>query len=311
MQTIQAVRDFFTRAGFDETDTPALQVCPGLEPHLKVFETELADPGGAENRKRYLHTSPEYAMKKLLTAGMKKIYYLGHVFRNEEAGSLHSPEFTMLEWYRARADYTAIMEDSVNLLRHVACALNIDAYRYKGKSADPFAEWERITVRDAFRHYAGTDLEDALARLPENEKGRAEWDSWFFDVLMDKIEPHIGAERPAILYEYPAHMAALSRIKSDDPRWAERFEIYVCGLELANAFTELTDAAEQEKRFREDQEMRHQLYGETLPMDEEFLAALRYGMPEAGGIALGIDRLAMLVTGGDDIGDVLWSGRDL
>lgn len=298
MALIKAVRSFFDEQGFDEVETPALQVSPGMEPHLKAFKTELVNPEQDESRDMYLHTSPEFAMKKLLVAGLPKIYQICHVFRNAEGSHLHSPEFTMIEWYRANAGYEAIMDDCVALLRSCAETLDIASYRYKGISCNPFMDWERISVIDAYKKYAGIDVSPDSSPL--------EWDELFYKVFLNDIEPKLGREFPTILYDYPACMAALSRRKSEDPRFAERFEIYVCGIELANAFGELTDAKEQRKRFEQDMGLKQELYGERYPIDEDFLTALDHGMPECSGIALGVDRLAMLASGADNINQVLW-----
>jgi lysyl-tRNA synthetase class 2 len=324
MVLIQAVRAFFDGQGFCEVETPALQVSPGMEPHLHAFRTTLLNPERDSERTLYLHTSPEFAMKKLLVAGWPRIYQICHVFRNAEGSRLHSPEFTMIEWYRAHAGYRDIMADCEGLLRAVATALGIEAYRYRGISADPFVEWEYITVCEAFEKYAGIDLASFLFSLPQAGGGDVKelraamreaglhtaLDDTFEDlivrVLGELIEPKLGQGRPTILYDYPVSMAALSRPKPEDPRFAERFELYICGVELANAFGELTDPVAQRARFEADMALKQKLYGETWPVDEEFIAALEHGMPESGGIALGIDRLAMLATGAEEIGQVLW-----
>lgn len=315
---IRAVRAFFDARDFLEVDTPALQVSPGLEPHLKAMETRVFDPGGT-GRTLYLHTSPEFAMKKLLAAGLPRIYQLCHVYRNAEGGALHSPEFTMLEWYRANAGYREIMADTEDMIRYVSDTSGVSAMRHGAHTADPFAEWEAITVCEAFAKYADFDLETALddrealaAACREKNIHHAENDLWedlFFRLFLALIEPKLGMGRPTILYDYPVSMAALSRPKAEDPRFAERFEVYICGIELANAFGELTDPDIQLERFEADMALKETLYGERYPVDPDFIAALRYGMPEAGGIALGIDRLAMLATGTGDLADILWCGR--
>jgi len=299
MSLVRAVRGYFDQQGFYEIETPALQISPGMEPHLKAFQTELVNPEQDSVQTRYLHTSPEFAMKKLLVAGLPEIYQICHVFRNAEGSTLHSPEFTMIEWYRAHATYDSIMDDCIGLLRHCAAALDIKTYRHKGQECDPFAEWEKISVIEAYQKYGGLTVSpDASA---------AEWDDLFYKVFLNDVEPQLGQGRPTILYDYPVSMAALSRPKPDDPRFAERFELYVCGIELANAFGELTDVAVQRERFEADMALKQKLYGERYPIDEDFLAALEHGMPESSGIALGIDRLAMLASGADDIKQVLWT----
>jgi lysyl-tRNA synthetase class 2 len=316
----QATRAFFAEQGFVEVETPALQVSPGLEPHLVAFATDLVAPGGAR-RRLYLHTSPEFAMKKLLVAGLPRIFQLARVFRNAERASTHHPEFTMLEWYRAGQDYNALMSDCEALLRAVA-AQGVDRLLWRGHDCDPAAPCERLTVAEAFRRHTGIDI---LATAPDPRAPSLDllakaasgigiaarpgdgWDDLFFRIFLERIEPKLGQGRATILYDYPISMAALSRAKPGDPRVAERMELYVCGLELANGFGELTDAAEQRRRFEADMAFKQQRYGERYPIDEDFLAALAHGMPESAGIALGFDRLMMLATGADAIEDVLWA----
>lgn len=313
-QMLRAVRGFFEVERFVEVETPALQTMPCADMHIHGFKTGYLGPDLRHKRDFYLHTSPEFEMKKLLVAGMPAIYQMCKVFRNGESSARHSPEFTMLEWYRADTDYSAMMQDCEGLLRHVAEALKIKAYCYKDISCDPFAAWERLSVPDAFRRYAGIDIfcDDLAAaaraagvRVIESDG----WDDIFHAVMAEKIEPHLGMKAPTILYDYPASMACLSKKKESDTRLAERFELYVCGVELANAFTELTDAAEQRARFTEEMAAKQARYGITYPLDEDFLAALEFGMPEASGIALGFDRLVMLACGVDDIEDILWTAK--
>lgn len=316
----QAIRAFFASQGFTEVETPALQVSPGLEPHLFAFATELVAPGGAR-RTLYLHTSPEFAMKKLLVAGMPRIFQLARVFRNGERAATHHPEFTMLEWYRAGADYTALMADCEGLLGALVPE-GVKTLRWRGLECDPAAPCERLTVAEAFRRHTGIDI---LATAPDPHAPSLDllakeataigivphagdaWDDLFFRIFLERIEPKLGLGRATILYDYPVSMAALSRVKRSDPRVAERMELYVCGLELANGFSELTDAAEQRRRFEADMDLKERRYGERYPIDEDFLAALEHGLPESTGIALGVDRLMMLATGADAIEDVLWA----
>ena len=318
---VRAIRSFFDGQDFLEVQTPALQISPGLEPHLQAFSTELLDPTGGRREKRYLHTSPEFAMKKLLAAGLERIYQISLVYRNRERSRTHHPEFSMLEWYRARAPYTELMRDSEVLLRTCAKAANLGGLlTWNGLKSDPALAFERITVQDAFLKYAETDLlatiRDPLHPLPEDLRGSCEklgissaaddtWEDLFFRIFLEKIEPRLGIGCPTILFDYPISMAALSRPRADRPELAERFEIYVCGLELANAFGELTDPVAQRRRFEADMDKKERLYGERYPIDEDFLQALAQ-MPPASGIALGVDRLVMLATGADDIEDVLW-----
>jgi len=309
---LRAMRDVFTARGFTEVETPALQVSPGLEPHLKAFATRLERPG-EESAPRFLHTSPEFAMKKLLVAGMPKIFQLAHCFRNAERGATHSPEFAMLEWYRAGASYLDLVADCEALLRASGARL----MTWQGRICDPHAAWERLSVAEAFRRHCGIDILatvedfDALAAAAQPlgiapHRGDS-WEDLFFRIFLAAIEPKLGIGAPTVLYDYPIAMAALARPKPGDPALCERFELYVCGLELANAFGELTDAAEQRRRFAADQAKKQALYGEVYPIDEDFLAALDHGLPESAGIALGFDRLVMLAAGASHIDDVLWA----
>ncbi len=318
-----ALRRVFTERGFLEVDTPALQVSPGMEPHLRAFATELEELDPEERRRLYLHTSPEFAMKKLLAGGMERIFQLAHVFRNGERSTTHHPEFTMLEWYRAGAGYEDLIEDCRALLTAAAEAVpGHDGFAWKDERADPAWDWQVLTVAEAFERHAGIDL---LATAPDPadpdlgllaEQARPlgiaardgdRWDDLFFRIFLEHIEPKLGIGAPTVLTDYPVSMAALSRPKPDDPRLAERFEIYVCGLELANAFGELTDASMQRARFQADQASKRRLYGTEYPVDEDFLAALEHGLPDSAGIALGFDRLVMLATGAEHIEDVLWA----
>lgn len=318
MALVKTVRDTFERKGFWEVETPALQIMPCADKHIHGFATDLWGPDLRPRETLYLHTSPEFDMKKLLAAGAKNIYQLCKVYRNGESTRRHSPEFTLLEWYRAGGDYRGMMADCEKLLRAGAETLGIFHYTCEGHTADPFAEWLRISVAEAFDRYAGVDLGACLGDTPGFHAAVQgigirtapddAWDDLFFRVMAEKIEPYLGMGVPAILYDYPADMACLSRKKPEDPRYAERFELYVCGVELANAFSELTDAAEQRRRFEQEMKDKEALYGFTYPVDEQFLQALEYGMPEAGGCALGFDRLVMLSTGAEDIRRVLWCG---
>lgn len=309
------MRAWFDAQRFTEVETAALQVSPGNEAHLHAFATQALTIDGQATR-MYLHTSPEFACKKLLASGETEIFTLGKVWRNRERGPLHHPEFTMLEWYRAHQPYQAIMADCAPLLAAAAEAAEADRLRYRGREADPFAEPERLTVTEAFERYADIGLLAVLndrAALAEQARDAgvrvAADDTWadiFSRVIVEKVEPRLGHGRATILYEYPASEAALARPKAADRRVAERFELYACGVELANCFGELTDAVEQRRRFQIEMDEKEQVYGERYPIDDDFLAALAK-MPPASGGALGFDRLVMLATDAHRIDQVLWT----
>ncbi|QIO37321.1 EF-P lysine aminoacylase EpmA [Bradyrhizobium sp. 1(2017)] len=313
-----ALRGFFAEQGFVEVETSVLQVSPGNETHLHAPRTEIMRPDGSR-ASRYLRTSPEFACKKLLAAGEERIFEFARVFRDRERGDLHLPEFTMLEWYRAGAPYDAIMADCVVIIARAAQATGTETFAFRGRTADPFAEPELLTVAGAFERLAGIDLlstisgdEGNRAALAEAASGKvrvAEDDTWsdiFSKVLVEHVEPHLGQGRLTILFEYPSPEAALARVKAGDARVAERFEVYACGVELANGFGELTDAEEQRKRFTDSMAEKQRRYGEAYPLDEDFLAAVA-AMPEASGVALGFDRLVMLASGASRIDQVVWT----
>ncbi|OJX79461.1 EF-P lysine aminoacylase EpmA [Magnetospirillum sp. 64-120] len=320
-RVMAAIRQFFAAQDFDEVETPCLQISPGLEPHLIAFGTRLRDPWGGEDTPLYLHTSPEFAMKKLLVAGMERIFQIAHVFRNGERSNTHSPEFTMLEWYRAGGTIGQMMDDTQALVRACAQAAGATQLRRGALTCDPFAPWRKLSVAQAFLDYCGFDIlatapdpwapDTALLAIEAQKIGISvsasdRWDDIFFKIVMDRIEPHLGMGVPTILHSYPVSMAALARPNAQDPRVADRFEAYACGVELCNAFGELTDADEQQRRFDADMDLKQALYGERYPVDPGFIAALRHGMPESAGNALGLDRLIMLVCGADSIDQVLW-----
>lgn len=315
-----ALRAWFAARDFIEVDTASLQVSPGNEAHLHAFQTAAIGHSGARTP-LYLHTSPEFACKKLLAAGERRIACFAHVYRNRERGPLHHPEFTMLEWYRAGETYDVLMEDCAAVLRFAAEAAGVSRLVWRGSTCDPALAPERLTVAEAFARYATVDLLASIGPDGSTDRERlaasvraaglrvAADDTWadlFSRVLVEKVEPRLGFGRATILCEYPAAEAALARPAARDPRVAERFELYACGVELANAFGELTDAAEQRRRFELEMAEKARVYGEAYPLDEDFLAALAF-MPEASGIALGFDRLVMLATGAARIDQVLWA----
>jgi len=312
---VAAIRAWFAKEGFTEVECGALQVSPGNETHLHAIPAGVTRPDGS-TQPLYLHTSPEFACKKLLAAGETRIFDFGRVYRNRERTALHAPEFTMLEWYRAREGYESVMSDAMELLRIAAPTLS-----HRGKATDTALDPERLTVAEAFERYASIKLldtiahdgladRDAFARAARSQGVQlAENDSWsdiFSRIIVEKIEPRLGFGRATILCEYPVIEAALARLTPRDPRVAERFELYACGVEIANGFGELTDPHEQRRRFEENMALKEKLYGERYPIDEDFLAALAV-MPQASGVALGFDRLVMLATGASRIDQVLWT----
>jgi lysyl-tRNA synthetase class 2 len=302
------VRAFFVARGYMEVETPYAVPAPGEEVHLSAFRTERVTPEG-ERRALWLHTSPEFAMKRLLVGGAGPIFQLARVWRNGEGSDRHAPEFTMLEWYRPGADMASLIDETQALLRAV-----LPPVATCRGVATAIEAAEVITVAEAFRRHVGADVlgtaGDAAAlaaqagvRLREGE----DWEDLFFRLLLARVEPALGQGRPSFLTHWPAAQAALARRDPADPRVAERFELFVCGMELANAFVELTDAAEQRARFVADRARRVALYGDAgWEMDEDFLAALAHGMPAAAGIALGFDRLAMIAAGAERIEQVMW-----
>jgi elongation factor P--(R)-beta-lysine ligase len=314
-----ALREWFSARDFIEVETAALQVSPGNETHLHAFSADLTGPAG-ERQRLYLRTSPEFACKKLLAAGETRIFDFARAFRNRERGPLHHPEFTMLEWYRANEPYEALMDDCAGILREAAHAAGVDEFRFRGKTADPFALPERLTVADAFLRYAEVDLLSTISDGKGNRQAfataankagvrTAEDDTWgdiFSRILVERVDPHLGNGRATLLTEYPLPLAALARPKPGSVKVAERFELYVCGVELANAFGELTDIAEQRARLNAAMDEKERIYGERYPVDEDFLAALER-MPPSSGIALGFDRLVMLATSAERIDQVIWT----
>ena len=317
MRIVAALRELFAARDFVEVETATLVLSPGNETHLHAFATELVAPAGVRAR-LYLRTSPEFACKKLLAAGERRIVEFARAFRNRERGALHHPEFTMLEWYRVEEPCEVLMQDCAAVLAVAAKTAGTTRFSLSGRAIDPFAAPERLTVAQAFSRYAGIDL---LALLPPqpaavfaaaaNAAGvrTAPDDTWgdvFSRVLVEKIEPHLGLGQATILCDYPAIQSPLARPKASDPRLADRFELYACGIELANGCAELTDAAEQRKRLEEQMLEKERVYGERYPIDEDFLTALSM-MPDACGVALGLDRLVMLAAGATHIDDVVWT----
>ena len=319
-RVLAGVRADLESRDFVEVETAILQVSPGNEAHLHAFATEWAAPGGGR-QPFYLHTSPEFACKKLLAAGERRIFEFARVFRNRERGALHHPEFTMLEWYRSGEDCEALMADCTRILGLAAAAAGTDRFVFRGREADPSAEPERLTVAEAFNRHAGIDLLAALDPGGAGDRGSlaaqartagvaVAADDTFGDifsrVLVERVEPRIGNGRATFLTGYPACEAALARPQASDPRVAERFELFVCGVELANGFGELTDPVVQRTRLEAEMDLKEQRYRERYPLDEDFLAALA-AMPPAAGCALGFDRLVMLAARASRVDQVMWT----
>ncbi|MFD1795043.1 EF-P lysine aminoacylase GenX [Paracoccus aurantiacus] len=316
----RAIRGWLDDNDFTEVDPAALAISPGNETHLHGFATSMIGNNG-QAQPMYLHTSPEFAMKKLLAAGERRIAAFSHVWRNRERTGLHHPEFTMLEWYRAGEAYTVLMDDCADFLMLAAEAAGVNEFRFRDATCDPYAAPKRVSVADAFAEHAGIDLLATIAADGTTDRnGLAaaayiagvnlapddNWSDIFSRVLAERVEPHLGHGVATILDRYPVPEAALARRSPDDPRVSERFELYACGVELANGFGELTDAAEQRLRFQADMAEKQRIYGETYPLDEDFLAALAI-MPDAAGIALGFDRLVMLATSAPSVEAVMWA----
>ncbi|MBW7943912.1 EF-P lysine aminoacylase GenX [Patescibacteria group bacterium] len=335
-QVIHGIREFFLQHDFHEVETPLLVEHPGTEPYLEVFETKLLKTDGRQLQ-AFLLTSPEYAMKKLIVAGMHNIFQICKSFRNGEGESgRHNPEFTILEWYRSPGDYTDIMDDCEGLLQHLAQKIASGQQKnkqsrgesekndqrsptdplllnYQGKQYNLHSPWERISVAEAFEKYCGVSkevlLDKELLKSVVKVKGyhvddQTTWEQAYNQLLLNEIEPKLGQEKPTILYDYPSSQAALSQPKQDDPRFAERFEFFLGGLELGNAFSELNDAAEQERRFKQELKERAELGKTPYELDHDYIEALRVGLPPTGGIAVGVDRLVMLFADTTDLRDV-------
>lgn len=282
-QILQVVRKFFQERGYLEVETPYRIPAPAPESHI--------DPIPSEDW--FLHSSPELCMKRMLAAGYERIFQICHCWRKGERGAIHHPEFTLLEWYRKDADYLGLMEECEAFILFVALGVGLgDHVTYQGLKIDITPPWERLTVEEAFRRHAGISVREAL------QKGL------FDEVMVERIEPQLGVRKPTFLYDYPSERRSLSRIKSGEPSLAERFEIYIGGLELANAFTELNDPIEQRRLFQSEMETRQALGRGVFPMPEKFLEELET-MPPSAGVALGVDRLVMVLLDAQTIDEVV------
>lgn len=327
-QVIIAIRQYFSGQGFHEVETPLLVKHPGTEPFLEVFETKLMD-GKGKQQPAFLLTSPEYAMKKLIVAGLHNIYQICKSFRNGEGESgRHNPEFTILEWYRSPGSYLEIMDDCERLVQHIFShiqswkqaqksggepRLSTNILTFQGKQYNLSRPWEKISVAEAFEKYCGVSidvlLDETLLKSAAKVKGyqvddSTTWEQVYNQLLLNEIEPKLGQEKPTILYDYPTSQAALSRPKHSDPRFAERFEFFLGGLELGNAFSELTDAAEQERRFQAELAERKVSNKTVYDLDKDYIDALKEGLSPTGGIAVGVDRLVMLFADVSDLREV-------
>ncbi len=321
-QILSVIKDWFRKEGFIEVETPVLQESPGLEPHLLAFQTTLLEPFSASGSTMYLQSSPEYAMKKLLVAGMTKIFQVARCYRNAERSTVHHPEFTMLEWYRSDATWRQTANDTEALIKAAASATGRKEVKFKENLCDLGKPFNYLSVTEAFLKFAKIDLRLSLIdpHFPDGSKlakmakdsgirigNEDSWDVIFDRILIEKVEPKLGLGRGTVLHDYPLPLAALARGSPDDPCLAERFEVYMCGIELANGFGELSDPVEQRQRFEKDLTKKKALGMAVYPIDEDFLDALDVGMPSSSGVALGLDRLVMLMAGAKCIEDVIWA----
>ncbi len=307
-RVIKAIRNFFDKEKFHEIETPLLIAHPPAESYLDVFETTLLDRH-RNPKKAYLSTSPEIPLKKLMVAGLGDCYSLTHAFRNMETqGELHNPEFTILEWYRVDADYFDIMKDCEKLIPAIAG----NELTYQGKRIDLASPWEQMTVAEAFQKYANVDFDEFFDHASEiaGKKGYTvgnnTWEQLYNQIFLNEVEKHLGQGKPTILYDFPSAVAALAALKQDDPRYAERFEFYIAGLELGDCYGELTDPVESEKRFDFQMEEITRLGKTAYDYDHDFIEALKVGLPKCSGIAVGVDRLVMLMADVTDIADTLF-----
>ena len=313
---LQTVRRFFLELGFIEIDAPSLIPAAGMELHIEPFVTNFRSKTG-ESRQYFLHTSPEFTMKKMLVAGFEKIFYLGHTFRNGELAGLHSPEFSMIEWYRAYQDYTALMNDCRELVNFIELKLARKWQKIWRKDELLKQKWEIVSLAQLMKKYCRFDLKNIgpednekmvkIARSKGLKNADKSWpiDDLFFILFLEFVEPELGKTAPLIVKDYPIWMASLAKRAQNNPNFVERFELYIDTVELANAFTELNDPEEQYLRLSEEQKQRRKLGRFEIPIDTDFIHALQTGMPPAAGIALGLDRLMMVCSGQNRIAELL------
>ncbi len=320
---LKKIRDFFDQQKFIEIEAPTIIKYPGQEPNIEPMSIKVHNENGQEFQ-GFLHTSPEYTMKKMLSAGFNKIYFLGKTFRDFESfGGIHNPEFTMIEWYRKNVDFTKIMDDSEKLFKFISKELKKSKFKFGDKDLFDFInqKWQRVSVKQLFKRYLKVNLDDylttakieklCLAQKIKCSKGER-FEEIFYRIFLEKIEPYLGFDKPTIVYNYPSAMAALSRLSVKDSRYAERFEIYFRGVELANAYSELTDHQEQKSRLLSEKEIRTNKGQLVYDLDKDFLEALQLKLPPCAGIALGVDRLMMIFLDCQEINNVLTLGmKDL
>ena len=320
MDAVKAVRDFFWENGFKEAITPTALVSTDQEKYFDPIPVYFHEPNGTEHR-LFLATSPEIGLKKLLAAGWTKIFQILQVFRDyEEFGNTHNPEFTMIEWYRGPGTYWEIMDDVENLYKYVAKKLGVERLKYKEREIEIFTKWDRISMKELWQKHVGIDLDEYLTaeKMKQLAKDRGyqvkdddTYESNFYKIFLNEIESKLGVDRPVFVYSFPALLASLCQ---DDPEYegyVERFEFYVNGLELGNAYGELNDGKLQAQHLNENFEFRKKIGKILYPVDEDFNQAVGESMSKAGGIAIGIDRMIMLMTGAKDINEVIFeSAKD-
>jgi lysyl-tRNA synthetase class 2 len=289
---LRAIREYFYSENFIEVETPVIVNYQCQDPYIETPTIYVRDFKGKRHR-LFLHASPEHSMKKLLVAGLEKIFQIAKVFRDREVTDMHNPEFTILEWYRVGSDYSDLTRDARALVLSAAkVVLGKRQIKYRGKKCDLSGEWKTLTLAEAFRNYAGEDLFSE----------RDDWDDWFFKTLATKVEPNLGIGNPLFLIDYPRRLGTMAKPKKDDPQILERVELYICGVELANGYSELTDPKEQRRRFEEVSLARGK---RRKVIDTDLIHALEAGMPQSAGMAFGLDRLLMLFLDAPQIKDVL------
>jgi lysyl-tRNA synthetase class 2 len=314
-QILQSIRSYFNSNHFLEVDPPYLTPYPTLDVNIQSMETIYIDESN-KSIMLFLHTSPEHSMKKLLAAGMDRIYFLGKVFRNRERTSMHNPEFTMCEWYRKNSTYLHLQYDAQELILRILEKLQYShSCEYQGQKIDFSLPWNCITVKTLFKNETGLDidkdaslgaLQEVLVASGMHFQKTDDWDTLFFRIFIEQIEPKLGFPKPTFVMDYPLSLGLMAKTKEDDPNWVERVELYIAGLEIANGYSELLDPQELEKRFLADRKKKQRETNKTYPVDTELLSAMEAEIPPSAGMAMGIDRLIMLLTNTKDIQDVLF-----